>query len=150
MNSSCRPELLFCFGKCRCGTVSIELKLPEPVSRYAPRSCDCSFCTRRDGSFLSDPAGHLTITATKPLAVVQQGHKVARMHLCGLCGDLISATVEMDGVLRGNVRVGLLDVASEFQPPVKISPQRLSAVEKTERWSALWMPVSIFQRTVPT
>ena len=130
-------------GKCRCESTRVRVELPNAIAEYAPRKCDCDFCARYDGCYLSDPNGRLQVQASAALEVRWQGDRLAGMYHCAQCDDLISASLQLPDGLIGNVRAPLLDDAAELQAPVMISPQTLSADEKYKRWRSLWMPVQL-------
>jgi hypothetical protein len=51
-------------ASCHCQNIVLELELTRPPETYAPRACDCDFCTKHGATYLSDPGGTLAIRVT--------------------------------------------------------------------------------------
>ncbi len=130
-------------GACSCGAIHFEVELPQALSAYNPRACDCDFCVQRGVRYLSDPQGSLTIHATGDIEVLTQGSGRARFLQCASCHDLIAATFGPRKSLRGAVNATLLEAAGELPAAQVVSPKQLSADEKEERWKRLWMNVRL-------
>lgn len=109
-----------------------------------PRVCDCGFCRKHGAAWVSDPEGHLHIQAqnAEDLRRYRQGSETADMLFCAHCGVLMAVVFAHADGLFGAVNAGCLEDAA-LAPPVVVSPQRLSAVEKTERWRRLWARAEI-------
>ena len=130
-------------GQCPCKSTTVEVQLPRALQTYSPRSCTCEFCQAHDGTYLSDPEGSMVIHSVRSLKTRYQGDEIAQMIHCADCDALISAAIENDVGLLGNVRVSLLANISELEPVTMIAPQTLSADEKRVRWGSLWMKLTI-------
>ncbi len=50
----------------------------------------------------------------------------------------MAVVCEIDGLLRGAVNARLLEAFPLLEKPVPVSPKKLGAEEKTERWGSLW------------
>ena len=70
---------------CHCGTVVLELELPNGI--VDPRRCDCSMC-RRKGAIVASVslAGIRVLEGQESLRLYQFNTKVARHYFCGVCG----------------------------------------------------------------
>jgi len=70
---------------CHCGSVEIELHLPEGV--VSPRRCDCSFCRRRSAIMGTTRLNDIRILKGEDkLTVYQFNTCVARHYFCSVCG----------------------------------------------------------------
>jgi len=130
-------------GHCRCGAVQLRLTLPEPISHFTPRACDCDWCQARKVCYLSHPAGTLAVTSKQPLQQEQQGSGQATFHSCPQCGDLVAVSCEIAGELRGAVNASRLDARDQLPAAETVSPRLLSPVEKKARWDSAWLRLQI-------
>ncbi|WP_163341074.1 aldehyde-activating protein [Desulfopila sp. IMCC35008] len=126
---------------CRCGQIQVNLSLPKPIDTYAPRACDCDFCTSRSASYLSDPDGMLQITKAEELEQLKQGSGQAIFWQCKSCHDLIGVTHEFKNGIQGTVNANLFAEGHELQSSIAVSPKTLSPEIKRERWREVWMKV---------
>lgn len=130
-------------GKCSCGAISLLLSLENELTEYAPRACDCDFCTRRNIEYLSEPTAELHITYKQPLQSLQQGSKQADFLACAQCQNVIAVVYQSDTQLIGAVNASLLEDKRKCKPAVVVSPKILSAEEKSNRWASLWGRVKV-------
>jgi hypothetical protein len=70
---------------CHCGTVVLELDLPDGIVN--PRRCDCSIC-RRKGAIVASVvlSGITVIQGENALKLYQFNTNVARHYFCSTCG----------------------------------------------------------------
>ena len=134
-------RVLLTKGACTCGGVTFELTLPNELSGYSGRSCDCDFCVSRGIAYLSDPDGKLIIRSNNRLKIHNHGSNQADFLECEICKDLIAVTYEFEKVTKGAVNATLLDNYNQMKPAQIISPKLLSAEEKVDRWKLLWLDV---------
>jgi len=130
-------------GKCSCGKVEVEITLPEPLSSYHPRACDCDFCTARNIAYLSHPNGLLVITTDVGLLGKKQGSNQARFITCPSCQTVIAATLQQEDIFIGALNATLLVDAALLGETTQVSPKLLSAKDKVERWKTLWLPIKV-------
>jgi len=130
-------------GQCHCGETNIKLRLPEPLEKYSPRACDCDFCIANNISYLSHPNGELDIESIEKLEIQKQGSNQASFITCNNCKTVIAAALEYEGKLIGALNAGLLSDFSLLQHPTTVSPKKLTAVEKIDRWKAVWLNIHI-------
>lgn len=130
-------------GTCLCGSVYCEIQLPQPASAYAPRRCDCDFCTSRNLQYLSDAKGQLQIHSTKPLQRLKQGSEQAEFLACSQCQTVVAVCYREAEICVGAVNASLLKPGSQFAEAVTVQPRLLAAVTKTERWKQLWTPLVV-------
>lgn len=126
-------------GSCHCGNIRTAIRLTRSPESYSPRACDCGFCLKHAASYLSDPEGAVEIHAREPLHVgrYKQGSNTAEFLFCKCCGVLVGAVYRsLDGTFAA-INSKLIEEA-RFGPETAVSPQRLSAGEKTQRWEAVW------------
>lgn len=130
-------------GTCLCGSVYCEIQLQQPASAYAPRRCDCDFCTSRNLQYLSDAKGQLQIHSTKPLQRLKQGSEQAEFLACSQCQTVVAVCYREAEICVGAVNASLLKPGSQFAEAVTVQPRLLAAVTKTERWKQLWTPLVV-------
>ena len=128
-------------GGCKCGKVLFSVTLSQPLERYAPRACDCDFCTERGISYLSDPEGELEIHNESPLHTSTQGSEQAQFLSCTCCQSVVAVVHSFQSGLKGAVNATLINDRKHLKKAVAVSPKRLSPAEKTERWNKVWLPV---------
>ena len=70
---------------CHCGTVEIELDLPDGLIDI--RRCDCSMCRRRGAVVASVPlSGIKILKGSEVLKLYQFNTKTAKHYFCSVCG----------------------------------------------------------------
>lgn len=70
---------------CHCGSVVLELTLPEGIVN--PRRCNCSLCRRKGAIMASAPLDAIRILqGEEHLRLYQFNTRVARHYFCGVCG----------------------------------------------------------------
>ncbi len=135
-------------GACSCGLVKIEFSSRLELSDFEARICDCDFCVARNVKYISDSSGHLKLTSEGDLNFYQQGSNQAKFIACTQCDDIICASyknlVEPERFI-GSLNVNLLSNVSLLKNSVTVSPKKLTASDKLERWEQVWMPIS-FQK----
>lgn len=130
-------------GRCFCGSVHCEIQLPQPAAAYAPRRCDCDFCTSRNLQYLSDPKGQLRIQSPQPLLRLQQGSAQAEFLACNQCQTVVAVCYREANICVGAINASLLQPLSQFAEAVTVQPRFLAAGTKTERWKQLWTPLVV-------
>lgn len=132
-----------CSGGCHCGSLRWTLDTGIALADFAPRACDCDFCTRHCAAWVSDANGALQLRAAdEHVRRYRQGSTQADFLFCGACGVLVAVTCTGDdGVLRGAVNRNGFDERHLLGGEVVASPQRLSPETKLARWSQLWTPI---------
>jgi len=130
-------------GRCHCGGLRWTLDTGMALADFAPRACDCDFCTRHRAAWVSDPNGTLHLRdAGGHVRRYRQGSAQADFVFCGSCGVLVAVTCTGDdGVLRGAINRNSFDERQLLGAEVVASPQRLSPEAKLARWSQLWTPI---------
>ncbi len=133
-------------GSCHCGRVGAKLDITCAASECSPRACDCSFCRKHGAAWVSDPLGTLRVEARErdDLRTYRQGSDTADMLLCAQCGVLVAVVFAHRDGLFGAINAGCLDGVA-LGAAVVVSPQRLSAAEKIERWRTLWARADVSQ-----
>jgi len=134
-------------GSCHCGAIGIEYTTCQLPSSVVPRACDCSFCRKHGAAYVSDPSGALAISCADihALTTYRQGSENARFLMCSGCGVLIAVCFDKGSSSFAAINALCLDRYEEFPAALCSSPQKLSAAEKTARWSTLWIPAVSFQ-----
>ena len=132
-------------GGCHCDNIRAELTLTRDLSDYNPRACDCGFCTRHRAAYISDPQGSLIVRVANPAHVgrYRQGSGTAEMLLCRNCGVLVGALFHDGERDYATINARILDSAAACGADQTVSPQKLSATEKTDRWRRIWFKTVI-------
>jgi hypothetical protein len=72
-------------ASCHCGTVVLELDLPDGIVN--PRRCDCSMCRRKGAIVASVPlSGVKVLQGESSLKLYQFNTRTARHYFCSDCG----------------------------------------------------------------
>lgn len=132
-------------GKCRCGNVTFTITLPRSLNNYAPRACDCDFCSSVGLAYLSDPAGTLEVHCPAPLKRTTQGSGQAVFLSCSDCGVVVTVAYPFAAGLKGNVNAALINERALLQEHVTVSPKLLRPAEKIKRWDEIWCPISLHE-----
>lgn len=75
----------FHMASCHCGSVEIELNLPDGI--VDPRHCDCSICRRKGAVVASVPLTGIRITkGTEQLKLYEFNTHTAKHYFCSICG----------------------------------------------------------------
>lgn len=126
-------------GSCRCGAVRVTVVADEESRLIQPRICDCDYCKRNPSSVISHPSMVIEIMSRlKDLKIESNGDALASFYRCPGCNSLIVVACEISGKLRGAVNADILDCVDILGEIVNVSPKRLSAEEKIDRWDNLW------------
>ena len=129
-------------GSCHCGRLRVEFSTSQHPADIVPRACDCSFCQKHGAAYISDPAGHLSVSESHAgtLHEYRQGSNAARFLICGHCGVLVAVIFRSDSRIYGAANATCLDGLTGLGPPVTACPQALGPDEKVSRWLKLWVP----------
>jgi hypothetical protein len=129
-------------GGCHCGAVRYVLDWPEAAKIIPARRCNCSFCTRFNGTWTSHPDALIDITVdpAQPMSVYRFGTQTAGMLFCGRCGVMVFATCKLDDRTRAVVNVNTLDEGQECELELSDSCFEEEALEqRLERRAANWI-----------
>lgn len=129
-------------GGCHCGNITVAFETTIRVEDLSPRACDCSFCRKHGAAYVSDPGGGLAIRVADPaqLGDYRQGSQSARFLICRTCGVLVAVLFEAEDGLYGAVNATCLENEVALATPHAVSPQKLGADDKTQRWKKIWTP----------
>jgi hypothetical protein len=127
-------------GTCHCGKLRVEVALPQAPETFHPRACDCAFCRKHGAAYLSDPAGRMRVVAADAQAVshYRQGSGRAEFLICRDCGVLVGVCCEADGRRYAAVNARVIGGAAKFAEETAVSPRKLDADSRVERWKGLW------------
>jgi hypothetical protein len=127
-------------GGCQCGNIQVEIELSAAPGELHPRACDCSFCRKHGAAYVSDPKGSLLIRIkdAREKSTYRQGSGLAEFLLCRNCGVLVGVFHRDDQQLHATVNVKALECATAFAAEQTVSPQKLSADQKVQRWREVW------------
>jgi hypothetical protein len=127
---------------CHCRNIELQIELSRSPEHYHPRACDCDFCSKHGAAFVSDPAGTLTllIKDARARGSYYQGSQQAELVLCKTCGVFVGALHRANDRLYATLNARTVDAEVSFSSHEIVSPRKLSAVAKSERWEAIWFP----------
>lgn len=123
-------------GRCHCGTLTLRYSTASEPASIRPRACDCSYCTLQGALYVSDPSGWLELASGAHK--YRQGEERADFLSCPRCAVLLAVVYAG----RGAVNARCLECFGDFGRPMVVSPAKLKAEEKLERWQAHWTPLS--------
>lgn len=132
-------------GSCYCGNITVTVKTPnegsDPFTATVPRECDCDYCTMHGAAWVSTPDAVLEVEIQNEAAInlFEQGSDTARFWLCQRCGVVPAVTCDIDGSRKGAVNANCMLERAELPTARKSSPKELSAEDKKDRWSDLWI-----------
>lgn len=127
-------------GGCHCGNITVELQLAGAPESYRPRACDCDFCRKHGAAYVSDPKGSLAVRIKdeSERSTYRQGSGQAEFLLCRNCGVLVGAFLRSGSQIHATVNVKALADNAAFGTEQVVSPQKLSADQKVQRWQDVW------------
>jgi hypothetical protein len=168
MNPETRKTLLN--GGCHCGSVRYRLDWPLPdrlASNQASsvkreilipgRRCGCTFCTRFQGTWASDPEARLEFAsgARNHLTAYRFATASAQFMFCARCGVLLVALSTIDERERAVINIRTLDqtpveagtgqseyVIDESESCFDGEDLEQRTARRSERWIAtvVWLP----------
>lgn len=133
-------------GGCHCGNLRWHFDTAQALGEFAPRACDCDFCSRHHAAWVSDPQGALRIHArdAKTLRRYRQGSGQAECLVCGACGVLVAILARSeDGRLLAAVNRNAFDDRGHLAPETVVSPHTLAPDARLARWTQLWTPTEL-------
>lgn len=129
-------------GGCHCGRIVFGFSSTVPPEKFSPRACDCSFCRKHGALYVSDPNGSLVIDIkqTNALGEYRFGHGLAKFLFCRHCGVFVAVLFETQGRILGSVNSRCFGGDVSFGDSQTVSPQKLDAEQKKERWAKVMIP----------
>lgn len=134
------------FGQCHCGNIKVKFSTYLSPKHTQIRACQCSFCRKHKGQYISDPEGALDISIEEleNLQKYRFGQKTADFLFCKICGIYI-ATIFNDGnQYYGILNLNILDNTEEFtQAVTSVSYDSEDINSRIERRKKKWTPLTI-------
>jgi hypothetical protein len=129
-------------GSCHCQNIRFEFHSDIEFSKFSPRACDCDFCLKHSASFVSDPDGMLRIRIADKNEVnqYQHGSKTAAFLVCRKCGVFVAVTYTEDKTVYAGINSNTIMENNQFGKKELVSPKKLSAGDKVDRWKKIWFP----------
>ena len=129
-------------GSCHCGRIAFSFSSLVSPEKFTPRACDCSFCQRHGALYISDPNGSLVLDVKEPNALgeYQFGHELANFLYCRHCGVFVAVLFESGDRTFGSVNSRCIAGDIKFGDFQTVSPQKLDAQQKKERWAKVMIP----------
>jgi hypothetical protein len=136
----CEQVMHTASGGCHCGNILVAIEFAHAPSTYNPRTCDCDFCRKHGAAYLSDAQGSLVIRTknARESGKYRQGSGKADFLLCRNCGVLVAVFYRSNARLYAAVNATIVDDREKFGIAQPVSPKRLSAAEKAQRWQDIW------------
>ena len=127
-------------GGCDCGNISYLAEMQNEPSSYAPRLCDCNFCTSHGAAYASDSKGTLTIKVKDECEISKysQGSRNADFLICKNCGVLTNVLFEQSGHIFGAINVRSANDYSKFSEGQVLHLTHLGDKERIGRWKEYW------------
>lgn len=94
-------------GSCHCGNIQFRMGTNLPLNELPIRTCQCSFCTKQNGIYTSEPNGELRfkLEDSQKVQKYQFGHKTADFYICKVCGIVPLITCEIEGQMYGVINL---------------------------------------------
>lgn len=135
-------------GGCHCGNLRVHLRLTEPPTVAALRSCGCSFCRAHGTRTVSDPHGMFEVWADD-WSLVQSyrfGSHTADYLVCRHCGVYIGAVCETPAGMRAVVNTNSLFERAMFtQNPAQADHDGEETAARLARRAANWTPAVLYR-----
>ncbi len=131
-------------GACHCGALKLDFHSEKSPAELGARTCQCSFCEAHGASWTSDPEGNVDITLTGPVSRYRFGTKTADFLVCANCGVVPAVVSEIEGQLRGVIRVNCLEESAAFlaqAAPIDLDEEILDS--RLDRRAKGWTPAAI-------
>lgn len=98
-------------GSCHCRDITFTLAWPDDAPQIVARACDCSFCAKQGGAWMSNRDARLTVTLRHPEAVSRYGFgsRTAEFQVCARCGVVPVVISDLAGHLHAVVNVNTVD-----------------------------------------
>ena len=134
-------------GHCHCGAVRASFETRRPAEDVQVRACQCGFCRRKGAKWISDPDGHLHVTAAPgAMRRYRFGTESADFLLCRECGDCVAVVMQDGAHWLGVVNVRGADIApfaTREAEPIDFDDADVGA--RLTRRRARWTPVTIVE-----
>ncbi len=107
-------------GQCHCGALEVAYESALPAAQTQVRECQCSFCRLHASMTVSDPAGRVRFTETRPGSLNRYtfGLKTSESLLCAHCGAYMGALMaSKDGAHYAIVNIRTLAERAQFTRP---------------------------------
>jgi len=133
-------------GRCHCGNMEVIFSTEKAPEDFSPRACQCSFCRKHSTRALSDPAGHISLSAQNPdlLERYRFGTGITDFLVCKTCGVYVAAYMDDGDDAYANVMASVLDDHESF--PAAAAPTDYGnedAAGKRQRRREKWTPASL-------
>jgi len=133
-------------GACHCRNVEVRLESDKTPLELGVRTDTCSFCTKHQALYTSDPGGQLQV-AVRDAHLVERyrfGTKTADFLLCKVCGVLAAVHVPEPPLAVVNVNV-LEERAAFLANPIQVADfDNESLQQRISRRRQRWTPVGSF------
>jgi hypothetical protein len=129
-------------GSCHCGAIAFELATQRPVTAWAVRACQCSFCRSHGVRMTSDPKGTVRfhVADASLLQRYQFGLRSADFLLCRHCGVYVAAVTTSARGQFATLNTNVLRPAIEAPAAAPMSYEGESLEQKLGRREERWTP----------
>lgn len=133
-------------GACHCGNIALRLESDKAPRELGLRADGCSFCSKHNALYTSDPGGavHIAVQAGEGVERYRFGTKTADFLLCKTCGVFVAAAMTEPALAVINVNV--LDARAAFlENQVQTADFEGESLEqRLARRRARWTPLVSF------
>ncbi|MDP6264871.1 MAG: hypothetical protein QGG98_06420 [Pseudomonadales bacterium] len=128
-------------GSCHCGNIQLEFTTKIPHSEIQPRICTCSFCSKHNAVYISDPKGDLAVSVENPLEIsaYQHGTNTAGFIVCKQCGVFAVALSKINRKVHAVLNVRTMDGAAFVNAPQLFDYDGEAKEERLARRSRNWI-----------
>ncbi len=133
-------------GGCHCGNIRVAYRTSRPVSEWAVRACQCTFCRKHGIRATSDPDGSIGIAVADERNVSRYrfGLGITDFLVCRVCGVYVCALVEEPDGLLATLVVNTLDLPQHgFPEPVPAHYDDETGGERLARRRLRWTPAAM-------
>ncbi len=132
-------------GGCHCGVIRWRFRTAIEPSRWAVRSCQCSFCRAHGARCTSDPAGSVDLYASDTDALLRYrfGLKTADFLVCARCGIYVGAVIDSPAGVFATLNLNSLKTpVRELRESAPVSYDAEGREDRIVRRQLKWTPVA--------
>lgn len=125
-------------GRCACGNIQVRWHTID--YSVVPRACQCAYCQDKGAAYVSKSATRVDVNVAKRqlLTTFRHGSNMALFHECTNCGDLVFASVEIDGIGYAALNAHCMANPLGFGAAITRDFSSDSIADKLDRWQGNW------------
>lgn len=133
-------------GRCRCGTIEVELVTAREPGTLPVRRCSCSFCRQKDARTVTDRGGRMTVRVVDPTRVqrLRFALHTCEFLVCTGCGDYVVAVLRLGDRAWATLNVNAGTLRGQFPGAgTAVDYTGETAEQRIARRKASWTPARI-------